>query len=56
MILFVHRKDLRVSNMPAFTYISQKGFLSLHLFVHDPAILDMELMQEHSSSHCMHAK
>lgn len=56
MILFVHRKDLRVSEMPAFTYISQKGLPSLHLFVLDPAILDMELMQEHSSSHCVHAK
>ncbi|MFC3773477.1 cryptochrome/photolyase family protein [Paenibacillus sp. GCM10012303] len=48
MILFVHRKDLRVTDMPAFAYIARTGLPSLHLFILDPAILNAERARAHS--------
>lgn len=53
MILFIHRKDLRVADLPAFSYIFGKRERSLHLFVQDPAILDPIRAQEHSGLHVL---
>lgn len=48
MILFIHRKDLRVTDMPAFAYIARTGLPSLHLFILDPVILSPERARAHS--------
>ncbi|GAA3410159.1 cryptochrome/photolyase family protein [Paenibacillus hodogayensis] len=53
MIVFVHRKDLRIADMPAFTYISRKGSKSLHLFVLDPVILSERRTEAASGRHFM---
>jgi deoxyribodipyrimidine photo-lyase len=39
MYLFIHRKDLRVSDLPGLTYISQNRAPSLHLFILDEHLL-----------------
>jgi deoxyribodipyrimidine photo-lyase len=39
MYLFIHRKDLRTYDLPAFRYIRQKNMAGIHLFVLDPQLL-----------------
>ncbi len=40
MYLFIHRKDLRASDLPAFTHMSQHRAPSIHLFILDENLLD----------------
>ncbi|TBL72633.1 cryptochrome/photolyase family protein [Paenibacillus thalictri] len=51
MILFIHRKDLRVSDLPAFEYIHRLGSPSLHVIILDPALLGQNRHLEHSGIH-----
>ncbi|WP_028551301.1 cryptochrome/photolyase family protein [Paenibacillus sp. UNC451MF] len=48
MILFVHRKDLRVNDLPAFDYIRERRKPSLHVLILDPFVLKHERHREHS--------
>lgn len=48
MILFIHRKDLRIEDLTAFDYMHRLNKSSLHLFVLDPFLLKSERRHEHS--------
>ncbi|SFL93304.1 deoxyribodipyrimidine photo-lyase [Paenibacillus sp. 1_12] len=48
MIIFVHRKDLRVDDMLAFHYIHSQRKQSLHVLILDPFLLKHERHLEHS--------
>lgn len=48
MHVFIHRKDLRITDMPAFNYLHQLGKPSLHLLILDPLILKKNRHLEHS--------
>ncbi|WP_284642856.1 cryptochrome/photolyase family protein [Paenibacillus silviterrae] len=48
MILFLHRKDLRVDDLPGFDYIRERRCLSLHVLILDPFLLRQERYLEHS--------
>ncbi|WP_426450073.1 deoxyribodipyrimidine photo-lyase [Paenibacillus sp. S-38] len=48
MILFLHRKDLRTADLPAFDYIHACGSPSLHVLVLDPFLLRRDRHREHS--------
>ncbi|POX76373.1 deoxyribodipyrimidine photo-lyase, partial [Mycobacterium kansasii] len=48
MIIFLHRKDLRVDDMLAFTYIHALRKPSLHVLILDPFLLKHERHLEHS--------
>jgi deoxyribodipyrimidine photo-lyase len=48
MHVFIHRKDLRISDMPAFDYLRQIGKPSLHILILDPLILKKNRHLEHS--------
>lgn len=48
MILFVHRKDLRVDDLPAWDAILARGKQSLHVLILDPFLLKRERHLEHS--------
>lgn len=48
MHVFIHRKDLRITDMPAFDYLRQLGTPSLHLLILDPLILKKNRHLEHS--------
>lgn len=50
MIVFVHRKDLRIADLRGFDYIRAQGKPSLHLFILDPNLLEGR-MEEHSTRH-----
>ncbi|MEK3719508.1 cryptochrome/photolyase family protein [Paenibacillus sp. FSL H8-0034] len=48
MIIFLHRKDLRVDDMLAFNYIHAMHKQSLHVLILDPFLLGHERYLEHS--------
>jgi len=48
MILFVHRKDLRIEDLHAFDYIAKQATSSLHVLILDPIILKKNRHLEHS--------
>ncbi|WP_339270850.1 deoxyribodipyrimidine photo-lyase [Paenibacillus sp. FSL R5-0470] len=48
MILFIHRKDLRTSDLPAFEAIRSSGTRSLHLLILEPFLLRKQRYLEHS--------
>lgn len=48
MILFIHRKDLRTSDLPAFDAIAAAGVSSLHVFILEPFLLRNKRYLEHS--------
>lgn len=48
MIIFLHRKDLRVDDMLAFNYIHALRKQSLHVLILDPFLLKHERYLEHS--------
>lgn len=48
MILFIHRKDLRTSDLPAFDAISSARESSLHVLILEPFLLRNERYLEHS--------
>ncbi len=48
MILFIHRKDLRTIDLPAFHAIQSAGVTSLHILILDPFLLRKERYLEHS--------
>ncbi|WP_256700750.1 deoxyribodipyrimidine photo-lyase [Paenibacillus sp. P46E] len=48
MILFIHRKDLRTIDLPAFDAIHSAGVASLHVLILDPFLLRKERYLEHS--------
>lgn len=48
MNLYIHRKDLRIHDLPAIEYLAASGGPSLHLFVLDPSILQGGRQKEHS--------
>ncbi|WP_340023240.1 deoxyribodipyrimidine photo-lyase [Paenibacillus sp. FSL K6-1096] len=48
MILFIHRKDLRTSDLPAFDAIAAAGVSSLHVLILEPFLLRKERYLEHS--------
>ncbi|MCR8636174.1 cryptochrome/photolyase family protein [Paenibacillus radicis (ex Xue et al. 2023)] len=48
MILFLHRKDLRVNDLPAFDYILARRKPSLHVLILDPHLLQQDRYLEHS--------
>ncbi len=48
MILFIHRKDLRTTDLPAFDAIHSGGAASLHVLILDPFLLRKERYLEHS--------
>jgi deoxyribodipyrimidine photo-lyase len=51
MIVFVHRKDLRTTDLPAFDYIRDQQQPSLHLLILDPSLLKKERHLAHSGIH-----
>ncbi|WP_372008905.1 deoxyribodipyrimidine photo-lyase [Paenibacillus chitinolyticus] len=48
MILFIHRKDLRIDDLTAFDYIHSLGRPSLHVLILDPFLLRDGRDREHS--------
>ncbi|MHA0858317.1 cryptochrome/photolyase family protein [Paenibacillus sp. CMAA1364] len=50
MILFIHRKDLRVDHLPAFDAIRFAQAPSLHVFILDPFLLSDDRATEHSGA------
>ncbi|WP_068777780.1 deoxyribodipyrimidine photo-lyase [Paenibacillus sp. FJAT-26967] len=48
MILFIHRKDLRIDDLTAFDYIHSKNRPSLHVLILDPFLLRDGREREHS--------
>ncbi|MEK5396720.1 cryptochrome/photolyase family protein [Paenibacillus sp. FSL K6-2859] len=48
MILFIHRKDLRTSDLPAFEAIRSSGSRSLHVLILEPFLLRKQRYLEHS--------
>ncbi|MEI7026427.1 cryptochrome/photolyase family protein [Paenibacillus sp. y28] len=48
MILFLHRKDLRTEDLPAYEYILRRGRPSLHVLILDPQLLAGGRAEEHS--------
>ncbi|BBI31389.1 cryptochrome/photolyase family protein [Cohnella abietis] len=48
MKLFIHRKDLRITDLPAFDYIRTLGDSSLHILILDPYLLRNGRHNEHS--------
>jgi deoxyribodipyrimidine photo-lyase len=48
MILFIHRKDLRVDDMSAFDYMHGLASPSIHVLILDPLLLGNNRHQEHS--------
>jgi deoxyribodipyrimidine photo-lyase len=48
MLVFIHRKDLRITDMPAFDYIRSQKKPSLHILILDPALLKKARHLEHS--------
>lgn len=48
MILFIHRKDLRTDDLPAFDLIQATGERSLHVLILEPFLLRKGRHQEHS--------
>lgn len=51
MILFIHRKDLRIKDLPAFERILGEQVPSIHVFIADPLLLTEERLREHSGTH-----
>ena len=51
MRVFIHRKDLRVTDLPGFDYMAEQGGPALHLLILDPAILKNNRHQAHSGVH-----
>ncbi|WP_281883770.1 deoxyribodipyrimidine photo-lyase [Paenibacillus sp. YYML68] len=48
MLLFIHRKDLRIDDLPAFDYIRAAAQPSLHVLILDPLLLRNGRSAEHS--------
>ncbi|MEK4043043.1 deoxyribodipyrimidine photo-lyase [Paenibacillus sp. FSL H8-0048] len=48
MILFIHRKDLRTADLPAFDAIAAAGVCSLHVLILEPFLLRNKRYLEHS--------
>ncbi|WP_310833032.1 cryptochrome/photolyase family protein [Paenibacillus pedocola] len=48
MILFIHRKDLRTTDLPAFDAIRAAGSRSLHVLILEPFLLRRQRYLEHS--------
>lgn len=48
MILNIHRKDLRTSDLPVFEAIRSSGSRSLHLLILEPFLLRKQRYLEHS--------
>ncbi|MFD2673435.1 cryptochrome/photolyase family protein [Marinicrinis sediminis] len=48
MIIFIHRRDLRVQDLAAFEYIVRTNQPSIHLFILDPFLLRKNRANEHS--------
>ncbi|CAI6082138.1 cryptochrome/photolyase family protein [Cohnella sp. JJ-181] len=48
MKLYIHRKDLRTSDLPALDYIAASGEASMHALFLDPFLLRHDRLSEHS--------
>ncbi len=48
MILFIHRKDLRISDLPAFEWIRKQQRPSLHVLIIDPSLVGSDRYHQHS--------
>ncbi|MBP1994954.1 cryptochrome/photolyase family protein [Paenibacillus eucommiae] len=48
MLLFIHRKDLRIEDLSAFDYIYSTNMPSLHLLILDPFLLKNKRHEAHS--------
>ncbi|MNI27300.1 Deoxyribodipyrimidine photo-lyase [compost metagenome] len=53
MILFIHRKDLRIDDMTAFDYIRNRQTVSLHILIIDPHLIMDGREKEHSGINFM---
>ncbi len=53
MILFIHRKDLRIEDMSAFDYILEQQSASVHLLILDPFLLKRDRHLAHSGINFM---
>ncbi|MCL6603721.1 MAG: DNA photolyase family protein [Paenibacillus sp.] len=57
MILFIHRKDLRIDDLPALNRIRIAGCASLHVLILDPFLLRNQRNLEHSGANfLLHVK
>jgi deoxyribodipyrimidine photo-lyase len=48
MILFIHRKDLRLTGLPGLEYIAKKGGPSIHVVILDPRLIANGRHEQHS--------
>ncbi|MFD2614547.1 cryptochrome/photolyase family protein [Paenibacillus gansuensis] len=55
MYLFIHRKDLRVKDMKAFSFLHELGKPGLHLVIVDPQLLSTERGKDHSGRYFLDA-
>ncbi|MGO4549025.1 FAD-binding domain-containing protein [Paenibacillus sp. 2TAB23] len=53
MYLFIHRKDLRTSDMRAFDYINKKHTQGIHLLIIDPILIGEGRLTSHSGRNFM---